>query len=154
MTFKPGTRLRRSKMNPVARTDDTTQEIIDWVGKLTGAVWQHTQQRMAELGISMPEAKALLNLDAEHATSMRELAAAIHVSPSNVTVTVDRLEARGLVDRVESEDRRVRGVRLAEAGAKLQRDLEERIAIDHPAVRGLDEPARATLLDVLRKLNL
>ena len=39
---------------------------------------------------------------------MRALAARLHANPSNVTVIVARLEARGLLERQVSDDRRVK----------------------------------------------
>lgn len=128
-------------------------EIIERAGALTAEIWAHMHKRMAELGLSMPEAKALLRLESDRTLSMRELAAAIHASPSNVTVTVDRLQARGLVGREDAGDRRVRGVRLTGAGLALRRDLDRRIATDYPALRGLDGAEREMLVTVLRRLT-
>jgi DNA-binding MarR family transcriptional regulator len=128
-------------------------EIMERAGALTAEIWGHMHKRMAELGLSMPEAKALLRLESDRTLSMRELAAAIHASPSNVTVTVDRLQARGLVGREDAGDRRVRGVRLTDAGLAMRRDLDHRIATDYPALRGLDDAEREMLVTVLRRLT-
>ena len=68
---------------------------------------QHLTARAAELNLSIAEAKALQNLDPNLAMPMRGLAARVHANPSNVTVIVDRLAARGLVSREVSGDRRV-----------------------------------------------
>lgn len=133
--------------------DETAAEIVERWGRLVGDTWAHANRRMAEAGLSMPEAKAILSLDRDTTLSMRELAAAIHASPSNVTVTVDRLQARGLVRREEAGDRRVRGVRLTDAGRALRHNLDERILVDHPALEGLDAADREALLILLRRLT-
>jgi DNA-binding MarR family transcriptional regulator len=137
----------------VGAPDETAAEIVERFGTLVGETWAHTQMRMAELGLSMAEAKAVLSLKLDGALSMRELAAAIHVSPSNVTVTVDRLQTKGLIISEGAGDRRVRGVRLSDAGMAVRRGLEQRIATDYPATRGLSDAEKETLLAVLRRLT-
>lgn len=137
----------------MTRPDETSREIVDLAGRLFVAIWGHTQMRMSEAGLSMPEAKAILSLLPDETMSMRELAAATHASPSNATVTVDRLVLRDLVAREEGQDRRVRGIRLTGAGAALRQRLQSRIEVDHPALRGLDEDERETFLALLRRLT-
>ena len=77
----------------------------------------------------------------------------MHANPSNVTVTVGRLEARGLVARQGAEDRRVKSVLLTGAGVDLRQRLELRLAVDHPAVAGLSSGQREALLRLLRRLS-
>jgi DNA-binding MarR family transcriptional regulator len=137
----------------VTEADETAAEIVDRMNRLLGEMWEHNTRRWAEAGLSMPEAKALLHLDLDQTMSMRELAAATHASPSNITVTVDRLQARGLVGREDAKDRRVRGVRLTQAGMGLRQELQKRIVDDHPSLRGLDEADRTTLLSILRRIG-
>jgi DNA-binding MarR family transcriptional regulator len=101
----------------------------------------------------VPEAKALLSMAADQPLVMRELAARIHASPSNVTLTVDRLVATGLIARSSAEDRRVKCVLLTPEGVALRKRLEERLATDHPAVRGLSPSQQAGLVDLLRSIR-
>ena len=119
-------------------------------------IFDHYQARAAELSLSMPEAKALASLEPSRPLAMRELAARVHASPSNLTVTVDRLAARGLIVRGGADDRpdrRVKSVQLTEAGLALRERLEARMAADHPAVRGLDAAQRAAFVEILRALT-
>jgi DNA-binding MarR family transcriptional regulator len=132
------------------------REIARLAGDLLVRIWNHYQARAAELSLSMPEAKALGALEPGRPLAMRELAARVHASPSNLTVTVDRLEARGLIVRGgadERRDRRVKSVQLTAAGLALRQRLEARMATDHPAVRGLDASQRAALLEILQALE-
>ena len=133
--------------------DDLTREVVTLATGLVGRMWAHHQARVAEFDLSQPEAKALLNLEPDRCLSMRELSALLHANPSNVTVAVGRLEARGLVGRQGADDRRVRGVLLTPAGVALRRRLEARLADDSPAVRGLSRDERRTLRDVLLQLE-
>lgn len=133
--------------------DQATREIIGLADGLVGRIWVQFQARAAEFNLSAPEAKALQVLDPELPISMRELAARLGANPSNITVVVGRLEARGLVSRHGSEDRRVKGVQLTERGAELRRRLEQRLAEDHPAIQGLSSTQREALRRILRRLS-
>ena len=133
--------------------DELTREVVALANGLVGRMWAHHQARVAEFDLSGPEAKALLNLPSDRCLSMRELSALLHANPSNVTVSVGRLEARGLVSRRGADDRRVRGVMLTEAGAALRARLEARLTDDSPAVRGLSRREREALRDVLQQLE-
>lgn len=58
---------------------------------------------------------------------MSEIGRAIGMSPSSVTQVSDRLERRGLVERVLPEgDRRVRKLRLTAKGLRLMQTHEEK----------------------------
>jgi DNA-binding MarR family transcriptional regulator len=134
-------------------TDPVTTEIVELANALTGRIFGHLLARAAELNLSLPEAKALQHLEPERAMPMRELARRLHANPSNVTVVVARLEARGVLSREVSADRRVKGVRLTPAGAKLRARLEARLLADHPATRGLSPAEQRQLLTLLRRLS-
>jgi DNA-binding MarR family transcriptional regulator len=59
--------------------------------------------------------------------SMSEISREIGLSPSAVTQVSDRLERRGLVERVfQDEDRRVRKLKLTAKGLHLMRTHEEK----------------------------
>lgn len=133
--------------------DAQAGEIIELVGQLAGRVWGQFTTRAAELGLSVPEAKALLALDPDDAMPMRTLAIRVHANPSNITVVVARLEGRGLITRRSTGDRRVKGVRLTESGIALRHRLADRIAAEHPAVHGLSANQRETFLRILRRLH-
>jgi DNA-binding MarR family transcriptional regulator len=131
-----------------------TAQIVELASELVGRIWAHLSARAAELNLSVAEVKALQHLDAERPMPMRALAARVHANPSNLTVIVGRLEARGLLTREVSADRRVKGVRLTHAGLDLRSRLEQRLLADHPAVHGLTPLEQRSLLHLLRRLNL
>ena len=135
----------------MAKTVDST-ELVELANALTLRIYGHFMARAAELNLTSAEAKALQHLAPERAMPMRELAARLHANPSNVTVVVARLEARGALSREESVDRRVKGVRLTPAGVKLRAKLEARLLADHPATRGLSAAEQRQLQQLLHKL--
>lgn len=129
------------------------RDLAELANALTVRIFGHLAARAAELNLSIPEAKALQHLEPERAMPMRELAARLHANPSNVTVVVGRLEARQLLEREQSADRRIKGVRLTPAGVELRRKLEARLLTDHPATRGLSKAEQRQLLELLRRLD-
>jgi MarR family transcriptional regulator, organic hydroperoxide resistance regulator len=137
--------------SPAAET--IAPELVALADNLVGRIWGHFTARAAELNLSIADAKALGSLDEDQVLPMRALAARIHSNPSNLTVIVSRLEARGLIERQVGDDRRVKGVRLTPAGVETRARLAARLLAYHPVLRGLSPDEQATLLDLLRRLN-
>ncbi len=77
---------------------------------VTTALQQVTGKMLQEIGLTEALADALWQLDpADGPQSRRSLADRLHCDPSNVTFLVDRLEERGLVERVNDlHDRRIK----------------------------------------------
>jgi MarR family transcriptional regulator, organic hydroperoxide resistance regulator len=84
---------------------------------------------------------------------MRRLAEALSCDASNVTGLVDRLESRGVVQRVASaDDRRVKALDLTPTGARLRAELLSRMTKQpHPLAR-LTPRERRALVKILEKL--
>lgn len=77
-------------------------------------------------GMTVPRASLLLGLTLKREpTGMSELGESLGMSPRNMTVLVDGLEAEGLVQRVSHQhDRRIKLVELTPAGREVaQREL-------------------------------
>ena len=83
---------------------------------------------------------------------MRELAQALACDNSNVTGIVDRLEARGLVERrASTDDRRVKMLVVTEAGKDLRRRVKARMEEPPEALKRLTPEEQVLLRDLLRK---
>jgi DNA-binding MarR family transcriptional regulator len=137
-----------------ARSSDGTElggEIWTLMRSLFG---QHRRRFLigaAELDLHPAQAGALLQL--ESPLPMRDLAAMLACDNSNVTGLVDRLAARGLVERKPSaEDRRVKHVVLTAAGRRLRRQLLERVGRPAQGLDRLDADEQVQLRDLLRKV--
>jgi DNA-binding MarR family transcriptional regulator len=116
-------------------------------------VHAHFAAVVAELDLAPMQAKALHELDAEKPISMRELANRLGADPSNVTGLVDRLEARGLAERrPDPHDRRIKGLALTAAGAKLRQRLFARLYSAPRAVAELSQRDQRCLRDVLERI--
>ena len=109
------------------------------------------------LRVSEHQARILAHLDENDPTMVTELADAMGVTPSTMSLNLGRLAAAGLIVRApDPEDRRVKNVRLTPAGARV-RDAAGELDIDrvdalmrrldpderHVAVRGLVALAEA-----------
>lgn len=85
--------------------------------------------------------------------SARQLADALAVTPPNITMWIDKLERRGLIERERSTtDRRAQHIRTTPAGATLARQAVERVLEGEQAALAALSPAeRAMLIELLHK---
>ena len=111
-------------------------------------------KRMARFALKPAEFSALALIAHNQPVTQKELAAALSIPSPNMVVLIDKLEARGVVTRVQSSaDKRVwlistttKGSALAkEAGAVAQ-------ALEQEASAALSAPERAQLIKLLQRL--
>src|SRR5262252_6108688 len=93
----------------------------------------------------------LSRLDRQPGMSQNELAANCEVEPITVARLIDRLEARGLVERRnDPADRRIRRLHLLPAAKPIVEMIHRaRETMSARIVAGLDEKTRETLIDGL-----
>ncbi len=107
----------------------------------------------SEFDLAPAQAMALNELEVERPISMRELAGRLRCDPSNITGLVDRLEARGLVQRQgHPQDRRVKYLVLTVAGRDLRARLAERIFSAPEYLGCLAESDRFALHELLLRI--
>jgi MarR family transcriptional regulator, organic hydroperoxide resistance regulator len=106
----------------------------------------------SELDLAPMQMHALRLLDPQGQVPMNALAENMACDPSNVTGIVDRLEARGLIERRGAEhDRRVKMLALTEEGARVRGHIMSRMAVPPPEIAGLSRADQRALRDLLRK---
>ncbi|MBI4285553.1 MAG: MarR family transcriptional regulator [Chloroflexi bacterium] len=109
------------------------REILGFQHRLSRALKQHIPDVWMDLNLTIPQLKSLLFIAGQGVTNFSKLAAALRVTPSNVTGIVDRLVEQGLVTRQENpEDRRMQVLRVTEKGEAMVTNLRER-AMGHLA---------------------
>jgi DNA-binding MarR family transcriptional regulator len=93
----------------------------------------------------------LSRLDRQPGMSQNELATVCEVEPITVARLVDRLEARGMVERRgDPSDRRVRRLHLLPAARPVLEIISHaKNAMSELVTAGIDEKTRETLIDAL-----
>jgi DNA-binding MarR family transcriptional regulator len=98
------------------------------------------------------QAHALKVLSSADSLVMSALADTLGCDASWVTSIVDRLEARGLVERRSTEqDRRVKALVVTAAGASLATKLAERMQQPPPVLAKLSREDQRDLRDILQR---
>jgi DNA-binding MarR family transcriptional regulator len=125
------------------------EEIVRLVMDLSRNLSSHYDTKLAELNLTLPQAMLLRQLG--NALPMNEAAGKLHCDPSNVTGIVDRLEARGLIERQHlTKDRRVKHLALTSEGRRLKRRVDAILAAA-PGVSDLGSADQAALLALLNR---
>jgi DNA-binding MarR family transcriptional regulator len=108
-------------------------------------------QRARTRGMTRAQWIILARLARQPGLSQNELAGICEVEPITVGRLVDRLEARGLVERrADPEDRRVNRLHLLAAAQPILEEIASYKEVLHEELLdGLDESARTALLDTL-----
>ena len=96
------------------------RKIIELQHKSGHAMRHHASAEWMDLSLTIGQLKSLFYIDREESINFRKLAAALEVTPPNITGIVDRLVEHGLVSRKENpEDRRVLLLRTTDKGKTL-----------------------------------
>ncbi|HVR62155.1 MAG TPA: MarR family transcriptional regulator [Polyangia bacterium] len=107
----------------------------------------------AEFDLTPAQALALRRLEPNTPLPMNTLADAMLCDASNVTGIVDKLEARGLIERQAIEhDRRVKMLAVTKRGEELRRRLLHRGLRPSPAVAALAPDDHRQLIAILDRL--
>jgi DNA-binding MarR family transcriptional regulator len=101
-----------------------------------------------------PVEYTVLTLIAENpGGSLAQLARALAVTAPNITTMVDRLEARGLIARTQSDrDRRAQVLHTTAKGAALVRKTTQLILDAEQSALGLTPGEQAMLVELLHKV--
>jgi DNA-binding MarR family transcriptional regulator len=111
-------------------------------------------ERVAELGLTPPQAGLLRAVARDPGSSQQQLATRLGLLPSRMVAFVDDLEARGLLRRQRSAaDRRQYALRLTADGEALMRRLGG-VARSHDRdlLQALTEEEHEVLADLLRRV--
>ncbi|MGH9211528.1 MAG: MarR family winged helix-turn-helix transcriptional regulator [Acidimicrobiales bacterium] len=106
-----------------------------------------------EVGLTPGLVKSLVDLDPERARPMRELVNQWQCDASFVTVVVDGLEERGLIERkVLPSDRRVKTVELTAPGVAARERVLDALGAPRKSLGALNARERQQLARLLLKL--
>ncbi len=96
------------------------QEILVCLRQIMRATDLHSKQVRKACGLTLPQVMLLRAISAQGDVTVRKLARDISLSQPTVTTILDRLEEKGLVERVRSlHDRRIVNARLTQQGKAM-----------------------------------
>ena len=123
--------------------------------KAHAALEHLARESIANTGICLTDFKILEILLHRGALPVNTLAVTVGLTSGSATAAIDRLSARGLVERKASaQDRRERVVHPTEAGRALAASAFQKHSDDMEAVANvLDDAERLQLLDLLRRFG-
>jgi len=105
-------------MNP--ENESVIKDIVGSLRKLVRAVSLDSQKMSRQFGLTGPQSVVLRLLLNNGSMSSADLSRLMYVTPSNMTGIIDRLEKKGLIERMRKEgDRRVTLILLTDTGKKL-----------------------------------
>jgi DNA-binding MarR family transcriptional regulator len=110
---------------PSADSRHVAEAVLADLGRAVGSLRCAGSQRLVRLGISMTHFHVLTLLRHHDAMPMGHMAEILDTSMSSATGIIERMEERGLVERVRvSDDRRVVMVRPTQTGLDLVDEVE------------------------------
>jgi MarR family transcriptional regulator for hemolysin len=112
-------------------------------------------QRARTSGMTRAQWVILAHLDRQPGLSQNELAAIVEVEPITIGRLVDRLEARGLVERrSDPKDRRVWRLQLMPAATPFLREIKKyRAELHELMTAGLDPATLKVMADGLMRMK-
>ena len=114
---------------------------------------EHLPARGEEFELSPVQCHVLHLIEPDEPLPMGRLAETLRCDASNVTGLVDRLEARGLVQRQPSVgDRRVKVIQLTPAGSRLRTQLLRRMTGSACSLSRLSASDQRALVRILKAL--
>ena len=121
--------------------------------RLIQAGKQNTPAVSREFGLTGPQSYLLIQLDPATPLTMVALAAAKDCDPSNITGLVDKLEAKGYIQRrPDPHDRRVKMIVLTDAGSKVRAQVLARLSKPPRSVALLSQTDKKALHRILKAL--
>ena len=148
-----------STARPYPSYDGSCYDVTDSVGyqivNLVGLMRREVEGRMVEHGLTDAQWKPLMMLETGRATTAFELAREMAADAGAVTRVLDRLEAKGLVERVRSEtDRRVVHLRLTAAGREAASKVPHVLAsVNNDFLRGFSEADWKQLRKLIERMT-
>ncbi|MEU1115304.1 MULTISPECIES: MarR family transcriptional regulator [unclassified Streptomyces] len=142
----------RSARARTSRADPLTLEVVELIGSVVARYHEEYEEAAAGHALTGAQARVLGLLSLEP-MPMRRIAQKLKCEPSNITGIVDRLEARGLVERrPDAGDRRVKLAAPTDEGLSVARSLRESLDFAREPLAELSREERVVLRGLLRRM--
>jgi MarR family transcriptional regulator, organic hydroperoxide resistance regulator len=107
------------KMSHLGRAEEIA-ETVQCLRRIVKAIEDYSHEVSSSFGITGPQLWALKTISQSSSLTLGNLSKQMYLHPSTISGVIDRLEGRGLVQRVrDTNDRRVVTVELTPAGQEL-----------------------------------
>lgn len=134
------------------RIDPLTLEVVELIGAVVARYYEEYDVAAGKHALTGAQARVLGLLSLEP-MPMRRIAQKLKCEPSNVTGIVDRLEARGLVERrPDPADRRVKLAAPTAEGLSTARSLRDSLDFAREPLAELSHTERESLRGLLRRM--
>ncbi|MEU4347543.1 MarR family transcriptional regulator [Streptomyces sp. NPDC023838] len=134
------------------RMDPLTLEVVELIGSVVARYHEEYERAAGEHALTGAQARVLGLLSLEP-VAMRQIARKLKCEPSNVTGMIDRLEARGLVERrPDPADRRVKLAAATPEGRRTAARLRDSLDFAREPLAELSAQERTVLRDLLRRM--
>jgi len=135
--------------------DTEALRIFDALRQIIRVTDIDSRRLVSEFQITAPQLHCLRAVDRLGSPIGSEIAADVHLSPSTVVGILDRLEAKGLINRERStKDRRRVSVSVTEAGHRLVENAPSSLLYSlSSALEGLPKTRKATIAHSLEELS-
>ena len=108
--------------------ESVIKDIVGSIRKLVRAVYLDSQKMSRQFGLTGQQSVVLRLLLNNGSMSSADLSRLMYVTPSNITGIIDRLEKKGLIERMRKEgDRRVTLIILTGTGKELGEGIPDPI---------------------------
>jgi len=134
------------------QTEELIQKIVSGIRYLVRAVYSDASKVSKQFGLTGPQHMVLRNLYRQGQMSSAQLSRKLHVTPSNITGIIDRLESKGLATRIQKKgDRRVHLISLTSSGTDLSKTLPD--PIERKLISGLANLAPEEIQNLERSIH-
>ncbi len=102
------------------RKSGVITEIINDIRKVFQVIHEHSKKSKRETGLTGPQLWAIKLIGELSSVRVSDLAAKMYIQPATVVGILNRLELRGLIQRIRTnKDRRVVKIELTDAGNEI-----------------------------------
>ena len=131
--------------------DPVTQDVVDLLAKIVDRFVTSYESAASARGLTTVQAKVLAALD--EPLPMHRIAEKLKSERSNVTGIIDRLQARGLVERrADERDRRIKNIVATKEGRKLAAEFRAGLGFAADPLAALGTADRERLRDLLARM--
>ncbi|MBE8525061.1 MarR family transcriptional regulator [Amycolatopsis sp. H6(2020)] len=131
--------------------DPITEDVVALLGRIVDRFVESYEAAAAAQGLTTVQAKVLAALDEPQ--PMHRIAEKLKSERSNVTGIIDRLEARGLVERRPGErDRRIKNIVATPQGVELARNFRKALGFAAEPLAALVPGDRVRLRELLARM--